>query len=75
MCRTLVHELGRKSPKTTKDMLDIATQHTSGEEAVGAAFILAYTGTAASGGRAAPTKATVKSYRKGAKGGKKGQKH
>jgi hypothetical protein len=24
-CRTLVHEPGRKQPKTTKEMLDIAT--------------------------------------------------
>jgi hypothetical protein len=34
-CCTLVHELDLEQPKTTKEMLDIATQHTSGKEAVG----------------------------------------
>jgi hypothetical protein len=74
MCRTLVHELGRKQPKSTKEMLDIITRHASVEEAVGAAFVLANAGTAASGGRAAPTMVVIKSTRKDAKGGKKGQK-
>jgi hypothetical protein len=55
----LVHELSRKQPKTTKELLDIATWHTSGEVAVGA-----------NDGWAAPTKATAK----GAKDEKKGQK-
>jgi hypothetical protein len=32
-CCTLVHELDLEQP--TKEMLDIATQHTSGKEAVG----------------------------------------
>ena len=36
--RALVHKLGRKSPRTTKELLDIATSHASGEEAVGAIF-------------------------------------
>jgi hypothetical protein len=35
MCRSLVHELSREQPKTTKELLDIATRHASGEEAVG----------------------------------------
>jgi hypothetical protein len=39
-CFTLVHELGREWPKTTKELLDIATRHASVEEAVGAAFVL-----------------------------------
>jgi hypothetical protein len=39
--RSLVHELGREKPKTTMELLNIATRHTSGEEAVGAAFTLA----------------------------------
>jgi hypothetical protein len=39
-CRTLVHELGRNQPNTTKDLLDISTQHAAGEEAVGAIFVL-----------------------------------
>jgi hypothetical protein len=35
---SLVHKLGRKCPRTTKELLDIATSHTSGEEAIGAIF-------------------------------------
>jgi hypothetical protein len=38
-CRTLVHELGRDQPKTKKELLDNATRHASGEEAVGAIFV------------------------------------
>jgi len=30
--------LGRKGPRTTKELLDITTSHASGEEAVGAIF-------------------------------------
>jgi hypothetical protein len=37
--RTLVHELSRDQPKTTKELLDITTRHASSEEAVGAIFI------------------------------------
>ena len=36
--KSLVHKLGRKGPRTTKELLDIATSHASGEEAVGAIF-------------------------------------
>lgn len=36
--RTLVHKLGQRSPRTTKELLDIATSHASGEDAVGAIF-------------------------------------
>jgi hypothetical protein len=35
---TLVHNLSRKSPRTTKELLDIATSHASGEDTVGAIF-------------------------------------
>jgi hypothetical protein len=35
---SLVHKLGRKSPQTTKALLDIVMNHTSGEEAIGAIF-------------------------------------
>ena len=35
---SLVHKLGRKGPRTTKELLDIATSHASGEEAAGAIF-------------------------------------
>ena len=34
----LVHKLGRKGPRTTKEFLDIATSHASSEEVVGAIF-------------------------------------
>jgi len=37
-CEFLVHKLGRRGPRTTKELLDIATSHASGEEAVGAIF-------------------------------------
>ena len=37
-CESLVHKLGHKGPRTTKELLDIATSHASGEEAVGAIF-------------------------------------
>jgi hypothetical protein len=38
-CQTLVHELGCDQPKTTKELLNIATRHASSEEAVGFVFI------------------------------------
>ena len=34
----MVHKLGHKGLRTTKDLLDIATSHASSEEAVGAIF-------------------------------------
>ena len=37
-CESLVHKLGRKGPRTTKELLDIATSHALGEEAVEAIF-------------------------------------
>jgi hypothetical protein len=37
-CKELVHELGHKGPCNTKELLDIATNFTSNEEAVGAIF-------------------------------------
>jgi hypothetical protein len=37
-CESLVHKLGCKGPWTTKELLDIATIHAPGEEAVGAIF-------------------------------------
>ena len=37
-CESLVHKLGHKGLQTTKALLDIATSHASGEEAVGAIF-------------------------------------
>ena len=38
-CKTLVHKLGCQKPRTTRELLDIATNHASGEEAVGAVFV------------------------------------
>ena len=37
-CESLVHKLGRKGPRTTKELHDTGTSHASGEEAVGAIF-------------------------------------
>ena len=37
-CESLVHKLGRKGPQTTKELLDIATSHASGQESVRAIF-------------------------------------
>jgi hypothetical protein len=72
--RILVTGSVTNSQKITKELLDITTQHASGEEVVCAAFILGNTGVVANGGRAVPTKAIVKGAKKGVKGGKKGQK-
>jgi hypothetical protein len=33
-CETLVHVLGRETPRMTRELLDITTQYTTGEEAV-----------------------------------------
>jgi hypothetical protein len=54
MCHYLVHELGHKQPKTTMELLNIATQHVSGDEAVRAAFTLAKAGAAIGGGQTTP---------------------
>ena len=37
-CKSLVHKLGRKGPRTTKELLDMSTSHALGEEAVEAIF-------------------------------------
>jgi hypothetical protein len=74
MCCSLVHKLGHKQPKTAKKLLDIGTQHASGVQAIGAAFTLAEVVVAASGGPTTPPNITIRGTKKGAKGGKKGQK-
>jgi hypothetical protein len=71
MCHTLVHKLGLDQPKTTKELLDFATQHFSKEEVVGAALVPGNVKVAASGSRAAPSKATTKGFKKGANDRKK----
>jgi hypothetical protein len=40
-CESLVHKLGRKNPWTTKELLNITTNHASGEKVLGAIFDLA----------------------------------
>jgi hypothetical protein len=57
-----------------KELLDIATRHASGEEAIRAVFTLAEVGAAAGGGWTTPPSFTVRGTKKGAKGGKMGQK-
>jgi hypothetical protein len=37
-CKSLVHKLGCQKPCTTRELLDIATNHASGEEMVGKVF-------------------------------------
>jgi hypothetical protein len=72
MCHSLVHELSREQPKTTKELLNIATRHASGEEAVGANFTLAKEGVAIGGGQTAPPpNVTVRGTKKGEKKGQK----
>jgi hypothetical protein len=38
-CKSLVHKLGCVKMKSTKELLDITTNHASGEEAVSAIFV------------------------------------
>jgi hypothetical protein len=73
-CHTLVYELGCYQSKTTKQLLNVATWHTSSEETIGPAFVLGNVKAVAGGSRAPPQKSTIKGTRKGTKGGKKGQK-
>ena len=37
-CESLIHKLGYLKPHTTRDLLDVTTNHASGEEAVGLVF-------------------------------------
>jgi hypothetical protein len=71
----VLNELGHEQPKTTKELLDIAPQHASSEEVVGAAFILGNAGATTNNCRPHPTKAAIKGAKKGSKGSRKGQKH
>jgi hypothetical protein len=73
-CRTLVNELDRDQPKTTKELLDIATKNASCEEAVGAVFVQGDGKAAPSGNRGAPLKAAGKGAKRSAKGNKRGPK-
>jgi hypothetical protein len=73
-CHTLVHELSHDQSSTTKELLDLTIWHASGEEVIGAAFVLGNAKAASSGSQVAWSKATDKSARKGANGSNKGQK-
>ena len=37
-CESLIHKLGCLKPRTTRDLLDVATNHAFGEEVVGTVF-------------------------------------
>jgi hypothetical protein len=69
-----VHELGHDQPKTTKVILDIATWHTSSEEAVEAIFVQGDGKMTPDGSRGAPPNAASKGTKRRAKGSKKGAK-
>jgi hypothetical protein len=73
-CQTLMHELGRDQLNTTKELHDVATQHASGEEAVGAVFIQDDGKTVPGGSRGAPSKAPGKGAKRSTKDSKKGGK-
>jgi hypothetical protein len=60
--------------KTAKKLLDIVTQHASGEEVVGPIFIQGDEKTVPGDSRRAPPKATSKGAKRGDKGSKKGPK-
>jgi hypothetical protein len=34
ICTSLIHRLGRRMPRTTRELLDMASNHTNGEEVV-----------------------------------------
>jgi hypothetical protein len=71
-CHTLVHKFNRKQLETIKELLEIATQHASGEEAVGATFALVEEVATAGGGQTAtPPSINAISTKKGVKGWKK----
>jgi hypothetical protein len=73
LCHTLVHELGRDQPNTTKSCL-ISPPDTplAGGVLNGDTFVLGNGKVIPSGGQAAPSWAISKGMKKGAKGGKKG---
>jgi len=69
-CKELVHELGRRTPTSTSQLLDIATNFASGEEAVGAIF---FDGNAKGKQKAEATEASGSQYPKKKKKGRKGK--
>jgi hypothetical protein len=71
--QTLVHEHGRDQTKTTKELLDIATPHTSGEAAVGVVYIQRGGMIVPSGKHGALPKAASKGAKRSTKGSKRGK--
>jgi hypothetical protein len=72
-CRTLVHELGCKQPKTMKELLDITTWHAFGKEVLGVDFVMSSRKTALGDGRGAPTIAANKGRRRASEAIRGGQ--
>jgi hypothetical protein len=70
--RTLVHELGHEQPKTTNELLDIATRHAFGEEEVETVFIQSSRKATLSGNRGMSTTATDKGTKRSIKSDKQG---
>jgi hypothetical protein len=68
-----VHELGWEQPKTIKELLDIATRHASGDEAVGAVFIQGGSKAVSRGGWGTLAAAIDKGTRRSIKSNKRGQ--
>jgi hypothetical protein len=67
-----VHELSHKELKTTKELLDITTRHTSSEEVVRAIFIQSGGRAASGGGWGASTTVNDKGTKRGIKSDKRG---
>jgi hypothetical protein len=71
-CRSLVHELSCDQPKTTKELLDIASKHAYSEEAVGAVSMQSSEKATPSGRQGTPAKASDKGAKIGARSDKRG---
>jgi hypothetical protein len=72
--RTLVQQLGHEQPKTTKELLNIATRHASSEEAVRAIFVQSSGKTTLGGGRQALATTVDKGTKRGVRNDKRGPK-
>jgi hypothetical protein len=66
-----MHELSCDQPKTTKELLDIATRHASGEEAIRAVFVQSSGKATPNSSWGAPPKATDKGIKRGARSDKR----
>jgi hypothetical protein len=70
--RTLVQELSREQPKTTKELLDITTRHASIKEAVRAVFVQSSRKVAPGSGQGTSTTTTDNGTKRGIKSDRKG---